>query len=104
MSAGLLKSSGRIGQARWWRSLSRGLGPWASGIELPRGNGPSLPRNEGCVLGELRVAGLLPFTVIAVPVKFPLQNRQSNKAFLSPWTGCDNLGEGCGERNEGEGM
>ena len=23
LSAGLLKSSGRIGQARWWRSLSR---------------------------------------------------------------------------------
>ena len=23
MSAGLLKSSGRIGQARWWRSFSR---------------------------------------------------------------------------------
>ena len=21
------------------------------------------------------------------------------KAFLSPWTGCDNKGEGCGERN-----
>ena len=28
---------------------------------------------------------------------------QQTKAFLSPWTGVDNKGEGCGERNEGEG-
>ena len=28
-------------------------------------------------------------------------NCHSNKVFLSPWTGCDNQGEGCGERNEG---
>ena len=28
-------------------------------LELPHGNGPSLPRNEGCVLGELRVGGSL---------------------------------------------
>ena len=27
----------------------------------------------------------------------------SSKAFSSPWTGCDNKGEGCGERFEGEG-
>ena len=33
MSAGLLKSSGRIG------------------FELPNDHGPSLPRNEGCMLG-----------------------------------------------------
>ena len=32
-------------------ALSRGLGARASGTELPHGNGPSLPRNEGCVLG-----------------------------------------------------
>ena len=30
-------------------------------------------------------------------------NCDSSKAFLSPWTGCDNKGEGCGETNEGEG-
>ena len=43
-SAGQLKSSGRIGQAKWWRSFSR-IG--SLGEDL----GPSLPRSEGCVLG-----------------------------------------------------
>ena len=47
------------------------------------------------MLGELRVAGLSPFTVFAAPVL--LQNRYS-KACLSPWTGCDNKGS---LRNEG---
>ena len=28
------------------------MGARASGIELPHGNGPSLPRKEGCVLGS----------------------------------------------------
>ena len=36
---------------------SGGLGGSAGGIELPQGNGLSLPRNEGCVLGELREVG-----------------------------------------------
>ena len=30
-------------------------------------NGSSLPRNEECMLGELRVAGLASFTVFTVP-------------------------------------
>ena len=38
-------------------ALSRGLGAWANSFELPHGHGPSLPRNEGCILGQLRVAG-----------------------------------------------
>ena len=33
----------------------------ASGHELPYGAGPSLPRNEGRVLGELRAVGLTAF-------------------------------------------
>ena len=51
-------------------ALSRGLEAPASGLELPHGNGPSLPRNEGRVLGELRVAGFPLFTVITVPERF----------------------------------
>ena len=40
-------------------SLCRGLGARASGSEPPpNGNGPSLPRNEGFVLDESKVAGL----------------------------------------------
>ena len=45
----------------------RGLGARTGGIELPHGNGPSMSRNEGCVLGELKVAGLTFFTVFTVP-------------------------------------
>ena len=33
----------------------------------------------------------------AVAVKRPFVT--ARKAFLSPWTGCDKKGEGCGERN-----
>ena len=54
----------------------------------------SLPRNEG----ELRVVGVLPFTVITVPVKFSCGTAHSNKAVLSPWKGGDKKGVGCGER------
>ena len=43
-------------------ALSQGLGARATGTELPHGNGVSLPRNEGCVLGG-RVAGFPPLTV-----------------------------------------
>ena len=53
------------------------------GTELPYINGPSLPRNEGRVLGERRVVGLPLFTV---------RSPHSNKAFLSPWKGCDKKG------------
>ena len=79
------------------------MGAWASGIELPHGSGRSLSRNKGCVLGELRVAGLLPFTVIAVPVEFLRRTVTATKPF-SPRGETDNLGKGCGEREEGEGM
>ena len=54
---------------------------WSSGIELPHGSGPSPPRNEGRVLVELRVAGLAPFTVFAVPVMLPGRNATATKPF-----------------------
>ena len=37
----------------------------AGGIDLPHGNGPFMPRNEGCVLGELAVP--TSFAVFTVP-------------------------------------
>ena len=58
-------------------------------MELPCGNGPSLPRNEGCVLGELRVAGLLPFHCSHSASEVLVRNRHSNEAFLSPRKRCD---------------
>ena len=48
-------------------------------------------------LGELRVAGFPSFTVFTVPEKVSCGTLRS-KASLSPWTGCDLKGEGCGER------
>ena len=39
-------------------------------LELPHDHGPSLARNEGCVLGQLRVAGFTVFTVFAVSGSF----------------------------------
>ena len=53
----------------------------ASGKELPCGNGHSLPRNEGRVVGELRVVGLPAFTVITVPVKFSCGTVTATKPF-----------------------
>ena len=41
------------------------------------------------------------FTVIAVPERFSRGTVTATKAFLSPWTGGDNQGEGGGERNRG---
>ena len=90
--AGLVKRGGG--------ALSRGLGAREGSFELPHGNGPSLPRSEGCVLGELIVAGFFLFTVFTVPEKLYLWNCHSKKAFLSPWTGSDNKEEGCGERKK----
>ena len=37
------------------------------GIKLPHGNGSFMPRNEECVLGELKVAKLASFTVFTMP-------------------------------------
>ena len=66
----LLQSLGRIGQAKWSLSLSRGLGVRASGIELPLViNAPFVSRNEECMQGELRVSGFSPFLVFGVPKK-----------------------------------
>ena len=62
------------------------FGAQTGGIEVPHDNGHSMPRNERCELGELKVAGLTSFTV-----------RQQER-LLSPWTGYDSEGEGCGER------
>ena len=84
-SAGPLKSSAGLVK-RGGCALSRGLGAWASSFELPHDHESSLPRNDGCMLGELRVAG------------FSLVNCHWKQAFLSPWTGCDSKGEGCDER------
>ena len=41
---------------------------WELGSKLPHGSGPSMAKNEGCVLGELKVAELTSFTVFTVPV------------------------------------
>ena len=46
------------------------------------------------MLGQLRVAGFPLFAVISVPEMIPCGT--------SPWTACDNDGEGCGERNKGK--
>ena len=104
MSAGV-KSSGTIGQSEV------GLGAWVSSFELPSVHGPSLPRNEGCMFGLLRVAVLFVHCVHGVGKilsqksgrvgSLESQLSQQAKAFLSPWTGCDREGEGCGERTEG---
>ena len=64
------------------------------GTKLARGNGPSLPRNEGCLLGELKVAELTSFAVFTVPE--PLSC--GIVAAKGPFSGCDLLGEGCVER------
>ena len=40
-------------------------------------------------MGEVRVAGFSLSTVITVPSEVLVRNRHSNKAFLSPWKGCD---------------
>ena len=71
--AGLVKRGGS--------ALSRGLEAPASGLELPHGSGPSLPRNEGRVLGELRVAGFPLFTVITVPERFSCGTVTATKPF-----------------------
>ena len=83
-SAGPLKSSGGLVK-RGGSALSRRVGAWASSFELPHDHGSSLPRNGGCMLGKLSVAG------------FSLVNCHWERAFLSPWTGCDSEGEGGGE-------
>ena len=72
-----------IGQDRSSEVVVLFLEDWelgASGIELPHGNGLSLPRNEGCALGGLRVAGPPSFTVITVQVKFSFGTRHSNRS------------------------
>ena len=56
-----------------WSSqvISLFLEDWEVGrvvlIKLPLANGPFVPRNEGCVLGELRVSGFSSLLVIGVP-------------------------------------
>ena len=63
-----------------WQDLSflAGLGAGKGGIELPHGPGHAVPGNEWA-LGSWSAAA-------------------ARKAFLSPWTGCDKNGEGCGEK------
>ena len=62
-------------------ALSRGLGAREGSFELPHGNGHSLPRSEGCVLGELRVAGFFLFTVFTVPEKLYCGTVTARKPF-----------------------
>ena len=62
MRAGLVKRGGG--------AISQGLGAWEGGLELPHDHGPSLTRNEGRVLGYLRVAGFPLFTLLAVSERF----------------------------------
>ena len=45
------------------------LGGWAGGTKLPPVSGPCVPRNEGCVQGELRVSGVSSLLVFGVPKK-----------------------------------
>ena len=61
----LLKSLGweeRVGVSLFLEDWEKG------GSKLPHGKRLSMPRNEGCVLGELKVAGLTSFAVFTVPV------------------------------------
>ena len=56
------------GQNRSSEVISLSLEDWeVGGIKLPVFNGHFVPRNEGCVLEELRVAGFTTFTVFIVP-------------------------------------
>ena len=64
-----LKSNGGSGQVKWSLSFPRGLGGRTGGIKVPLVNGPFVPRNEGCVQGEVRVSGLSSFLVFGVPTK-----------------------------------
>ena len=57
---------------------------------------PSLPRNEGCVLGELTSRWALLFHCVHSARVALLWNCQSKKAFLSP-------SEGCGEKKQKQG-
>ena len=56
-------------------------------------HGPSVPGNEGCVLGGLRVGWALLVHCVDSARELLWWNCHGSKAFLSPWTGC--------ERNEG---
>ena len=62
----LLKSLGKLVK---WSGVSflGGLGARTGGIKLPQGNGHFMPRYEGCVLSELKLAELTSFAVFTVP-------------------------------------
>ena len=65
-------------------SFLAGLGAGKGGIELSHGPAHAMPGHAWAL-----VAGLpLPKEALC----------HSKKALLSPWTGCDKKGEGCGER------
>ena len=89
----MLKSLGEIGQVKWSLFFLGGFGARTGGFKLPHGNGSFMPRNEGCVLGELKIAGLTSFAVFSSARAALLWICHSSKACLSPWTGCDNKKE-----------
>ena len=62
----LLKSLGKLVK---WSGVSflGGLGARTGGIKLPHGTGHFKPRNEGCVLSELKFAELTSFALFTVP-------------------------------------
>ena len=102
-SAGLLKSSGRIGQPRWC-TLSRGLGAWASRLELPHGHGPSLPKKKECMLGDLCVAGFSLLTVFAVLGRFSPEEEEGREPGKSTVTENESLSltvDGLQQKGEG---
>ena len=68
-SAWLLESPGRLVK-RGGDALSQGLGAWKGSFVVQHDHGSYLPRNEGCVLGELRVAGFPWFNMFAVSGRF----------------------------------
>ena len=51
------------------------------GLELPHGNGHFMPRNEGCVLSELKFAELTSFAVFTEPEQLSFWNCHNKETF-----------------------
>ena len=54
----------------------------------------SFPEMRDACVGELKVAGAHLFRCVHCARAAPLWTCHGKKAFLSPWTGCDNEGVG----------
>ena len=78
-------------EVKWqnWSSevVSLFLEDWAVGrvaFKVPLVHGPFVPRNEGCVQGEVRVSGLSSFLVFGVPKSSLVElSQQQSLCFLA---------------------